>query len=47
MIEWKRLFYMNGNQKGAGTVISTSAKLDLQKKKKKLIRGKGWHYIRA
>lgn len=33
MIEWKRLFYMNGNQKGAGTVILTSAKLDLKKKK--------------
>ena len=33
MIEWKRLFYMNGNQKGTGTVILTSAKLDFKKKK--------------
>ena len=40
MIEWKRLFCMNGDQKGTGTVILTSAKLNL-KKKKTLIRGKG------
>lgn len=38
---------MNGNQKGTGTVILTSAKLDFKKKKKTLIRVKGWHYIRA
>lgn len=37
---------MNGDQKGTGTVILTSAKLNL-KKKKTLIRGKGWHYTRA
>ena len=35
---------MKGNQKGAGTVILTSAKLDF--KQKTLIRNKEWHYIR-
>ena len=41
--EWKKIFYANSNQKGAGVAILMSDKIDF--KSKKFTIGKEGHYI--
>ena len=42
---WKNIFHANGKQKKAGVAILISDKIDLKKKKKKIIRDKEGYYI--